>query len=296
MDTMTATPTLSGNFDFANVRPGNYVLAVKTLTGETLKEEHFYANGNSSELSIHLRDDKPKEPTAADATVGIRRLNHKVPKAARKALNRYANCREGGNEECAAKALDDAIAADPELLEAYVNRSAYHARNRHWDQAEADVEKSLSLDPQCSLAYANRAFVAVHRQQYEKARDAARTSLKIQPGNINAQYLLALAQLNLGAVDEGFGALERIAPEFEPARRTLDQAAPLRTKLVARAKAAAAVAKSVKIGSNESPRVSPKSALVGGSSAQPAVNGAAFAEGQRDLVLRGPASGPSRRQ
>lgn len=193
-------------------------------------------------------------------------------------------------------ALDEAIAADAELLEAYVNRSAVRARTMQWDLAIDDIEQSLRLDPQCALAHTNRAFVAVHRKEYRQAIESAQAALRTEPGNVNALYFLSLAQVNLGEVDSGFRQLEKLAEEFEPARQTLIEAAPQRARLAAQRARVAALVKSVQIGANEGTRVSPNvPAATGGAGARTAPK-SAFAEEQRDPGIRRLKPGTGSRQ
>jgi len=294
----TSSPSLTGQFDIPNVKPGHYILAVKNHHGETVKEEHVWANGHSAEVNIRLRDETPERAHAAgEGTVNVQRLNHKVPKAAQKAMGRYRKCRDKRDEACALHALDEAVAADADLLEGYVNRSALHARMQSYDLAIADIDQALRLDPLCALANANRAFVAVHRKEYQQAIVSAKAALRTEPGNVNALYFMALAQVNLGDMDNGFRQLEALADEFPPARATLVEAAPQRARLAAQREKAASLAKSVKIGTNEASRVSPNlPSATGGASAGPGARPAtrsAFAEEQRDLGVRRPASSAS---
>jgi tetratricopeptide (TPR) repeat protein len=233
-ETPSTSPSLNGNFEFSNVKPGHYVLAVKNRQGETLKEEYFWANGSHTELNIRMREDKTEQVHGAGhGTVSVRRLNHKVPKPAVKAMQRYRKCKDRKDDECAAAALDEAIGADAEYLEAYVNRSALRAKVGAWEGAVADTDAALKIDPDCSLAHANRAFVAVHRKEYRQAIESANAALRTEPGNVSALYFRALAEVNLGNHDKGFAELERLAADFEPARETLTQAAPQRARLAA---------------------------------------------------------------
>jgi len=224
----TAMPAISGQFDFRGIPAGVYLLTVKNQHGEVLKEEPVSLVSADTELPIRLVERAPSVPSG---TVSLHRLAHRVPKAAQKAVQSYRKCRAKSDEPCALAALNEAIAADPESLEALVNRSALHARAHAWDLASADLEQALRLDPDCSLAHANRAFIAVHRQDYRQAAISARAALRSQPDSLNAQYLLGMAQVNLGEAQKGFRLLEKIAGEYEPARLALQQAAPQRERL-----------------------------------------------------------------
>jgi tetratricopeptide (TPR) repeat protein len=233
-DIVNTTPSLNGQFEFANVKPGHYVLSVKNRQGDTIKDEYLWANGSNTEVNIRLRDEKAEHSHSDEGTVSLKRLNHQIPKAARKAMARYQKCHGKHDEACAMQALDEAVAADAEYLEAYVNRSAMKSRARDFDGAIADIDAALKLDPNCALAHSNRAFVAVHRKDYRLAIVSANAVLKSDPGNVNALYFRALAQVNLGEFDAGFGQLEKLAVDFEPARRSLAQAEPQRAQLAAR--------------------------------------------------------------
>ena len=233
---MIATPSVNGQFDFPQVKPGHYLLTVKNRHGDVLKEEQLFVNNsNYAEVTIRLGEEKPVE---GKGTVNVNRLNHQVPKLAQKAMKQYRKCRERKDEACASRYLNEAIAADGDLVEAFVNRSAIHMRALAWELAVVDLEQALRLDPQCALAHCNRAFVAIHRKEYAQAMVSAKAALRSQPDNLNAQYFLALAHVNLGNYAIGFRELEKIAGDYAPARLTLNQAAPQRAALE-RARAAA---------------------------------------------------------
>ncbi|MBY0505705.1 MAG: tetratricopeptide repeat protein [Bryobacteraceae bacterium] len=223
MDSVTVMPGLNGQFDFHGLKQGHYTLAVKTHRGDALKEERVFLSAGEAEITVRLKDEAKPE---GRGTVDARSLHHVVPKAARKAMGRYAKCRAAHDEAGAEHALDEALAADPELLEAWVNRSALYARTRSWTKALADVDQALRLDPRCTLALTNRAFVSVHLRDYPTALRAARAALRSDPANLSAQYLQALAQFNLGDRANALGQLKKLAPEYEPARLTLAATAP----------------------------------------------------------------------
>jgi len=217
----TTEPGSNGQFDFPGVDLGQYMLLVKTLHGEVLKQEYLTVGAASGEITIRLDDRKPAE---GRGTVSARQLAHRTPKAARKAMTAYRKCHDRRNDTCAARYLDKAIAADPELLEAYLNRSALRCRAQAWDLVFADVEEALRLDPNSSLAHINRAFAALHRKNSQLALVSARAALRSDPDNIKAQYLLGLAQVNLGDTQTGLRLLEKIAAEYKPARLALVEA------------------------------------------------------------------------
>jgi tetratricopeptide (TPR) repeat protein len=83
------------------------------------------------------------------------------------------------------------------------------------------------------LAHANRAFVAVYRKDYRQAIESSNAALRVEPGNVNALYFRALALVNMGDFDKGFVELEKLAPEYEPARKSLAEAEPQRMRLAA---------------------------------------------------------------
>lgn len=234
IDILTAFPALNGQFDFAGLNVATYLLSVKNQKGEILKEERVHVSGPHTEITIRLSE----KVEQGHGTVSAKSMNHRTPKAAQQALKRSRKCRSQGDEGCLSLALDDALAADPDLLEAYVNRSALRARQKQWELALSDVDQALRLDPRCAAAHANRAFVAVHRKEFAQAIASARAALRSDPSNRSAQYSMALAEINLGAVAEGFRRMEDLAVDYEPARRALILAAPQRARLEKAARSA----------------------------------------------------------
>lgn len=112
MEKSTAMPGMHGQFEFGSVKPGHYILPVNNRKGDSRKEEHLFVNSGSDDVTIRLGESKAPE---GRGTVNVNLLNHPVPKAAQKAIARFRKCRERQDEACAARYLDEAIAAGPDF-------------------------------------------------------------------------------------------------------------------------------------------------------------------------------------
>lgn len=142
-----------------------------------------------------------------------------------------------------------ALALDPKLVRAYVNRAV--VKNQLKDRAGAleDYNRAIALDPTEMYAYHNRAVIRRYQGDYAGAladlnrvvaseKDRAvglrtraglyrhlgktdlalqdfQASLKLQPRHANAHYMLAFLWRDKGDVDRAFASLNR-ALKFQP--------------------------------------------------------------------------------
>lgn len=126
-----------------------------------------------------------------------------------------AHYREKQNEQ-AIKALDQAIALQPEYGKAYGLRGLVHERLNHYDQAIADFSKFIDLDPQNAGTYLLRGRTYLWSKQQEKSISDLSTAITLNPRLAEAYYYRGLAYAELTRYDHAvsdFGQAIAIKPQ-----------------------------------------------------------------------------------
>jgi serine/threonine protein kinase len=139
----------------------------------------------------------------------------------------YVNRQKKADNETAIKALERAVALDPnfaaahaELAQAYVWRFfLFTPWEKQWEvKAFVEVEKALNLDPNLAVAYQARGrllWTPANHFPHEKAINDYRRALALDPSLGEAQNQLALVYNHIGAFDRSLQELQK-AVTFNP--------------------------------------------------------------------------------
>jgi len=79
---------------------------------------------------------------------------------------------KGQDFDAAVMSFSEAVEANPQNAEAFLNRSAAHGRLQNWDEAAADAACSIELDPGNVKAHHSRILALLHLGQAQAALDA----------------------------------------------------------------------------------------------------------------------------
>lgn len=88
---------------------------------------------------------------------------------------------EAGRFEEAVALYTEAIELDPDLVDAYVNRSQAYLELGRFDEALADANKAIQLEPELAGAYVNRAAAYSGLGRYDEALDDANKAIELEP-------------------------------------------------------------------------------------------------------------------
>ena len=176
--------------------------SVSTETGEAASQEYF---------------DRALELLAESKEIfeqgGVRKSKDSA------ALNEYANVLLGmGNPDLAAKALENALAADPDNVEVWLNLG--HVRAMLGDarrlSAKEAYDRCLALKPPAeTAAQAQEGLGDLFRQMglYELAEESLVEALALDPARPRLRMLLAVLMVRSGRMMEADAAIEYLTIE-----------------------------------------------------------------------------------
>jgi len=123
--------------------------------------------------------------------------------------------------------IDDqnkAISLNPAEIDPYINRGIAEEALGLWPQAKKDYMYVITQDSQNFSALYNLANVEGSTSHWEKARDLFSTAALYNPGFAMARSSMALADFQLGNIDESEKELKKLIrryPTFADARAAL---------------------------------------------------------------------------
>jgi tetratricopeptide (TPR) repeat protein len=211
-----------GAFVFVNIRPGQYQLKVVDMYGNIVHAQFVDVHRSNSITTVQLPERKVQSPV--NGTISMARLQHKVPKEARREFRRAEKAHDKGDIEKSLKHLAKAVKIDPQYFEAQINLGVRLMQTGSPEDALAAFEKAIALDPHMSAPYANSGAALLMMGRPAEAETVARKAVDLDPLNTRAQYVLGISLIDQGKdINEAVAALERASEDIESARLALAQ-------------------------------------------------------------------------
>jgi hypothetical protein len=113
-----------------------------------------------------------------------------------------------GRWEAALASYAAALARDPRLAEAHLNRGNVLKEMERWTEALEAYDAALRLRPDDSVALSNRGIVLKELHRFDEALETFDGAVAREPTNFTARYNRGLLALLLGRLAEGFGDYE----------------------------------------------------------------------------------------
>lgn len=180
----------NGSFELHNIRDGAYHVAVRDSRGGVLHQEIIQVNSHTP-VHITLPEQKVERPVSG--TISVARLQHKVPKKARKEYEKADKKLKEGDIQGSLQHLLKAVEIDPKYMEAHNNLgSRYLMLNQH-EKALDSFRRALDLDDSALLVQINMAVALMALNDHKQAEDVVRRVLRKNPSDPKARYLLGLA-------------------------------------------------------------------------------------------------------
>jgi Tfp pilus assembly protein PilF len=216
-----------GGFDIREVPEGVYELQVVTFQGSVVKRTIVTVNSMSAHQEVQLAIPCAERP--ATGTVSLRRLAHKPPKNAVKALHKAAGEQRKGNVAEWEKQLRLATTLDPEYFEARNNYGAFLVRHGRNEEALTEFRAAIGIDPTSAAVLANMSACLLGIGRVRDAEEYARKALAIDPLSAQAHYLIGVALVKQNRLtEEAAGHLRDSGSTFP---RALEVEAVIRDKI-----------------------------------------------------------------
>jgi len=208
-----------GGFNFTVPAAGSYEIRVNTIQGHTLKSEYVNVGEFRTNVSIRL----PGGPgQGARGAVSLRRLNHKIPKQARKEFDQARKAFNRNRRDEAIAHLERAVAIDPEYMEAHNNLGVRYYERGDYDRSLVHFRRAMEIEPGAGEVVSNTAAALAALHRFAEAEQAARRAITLGDTSPKARYLLALSLLGMGKNPaECRALLEETAAEVPHARKVL---------------------------------------------------------------------------
>ena len=206
-----------GSFAFPGVPSGQYNLSVNNMYGRSICTQFVSVDQNMIPLTVRLPKNKMERPISG--TVSVARLEHKVPRKARKEFRRAGKALRKGNEQKCIEHLQKAVAIDPEYVEAHNNLGARYLHIGQAEKALAEFRAALKLDAHAPVPQVNVAAALFTMKNFPDAETAARAALELNPLMTRARYILGLSLMEQHKfTPEALDNLQRASKEIPQAR------------------------------------------------------------------------------
>ena len=135
---------------------------------------------------------------------------------------------EGSARAEAIEAYDRAVSADPQSVEAWINRGTLCYEDGNLEKAAESFQQALASNPDNALAHYNLGSVLEESGQVEAAREHLREAVRLDPAYPDAHYNLAFVCEKLGSYGEArdhwqaYVQLDPASPWCDYARRRLN--------------------------------------------------------------------------
>jgi len=219
--TETASVNSDNTFEFRSATAGTHELRVLAPNGQLLHQEYVSISGPNQALSIRLSEQNSAD-RSKESTISLQQLSHKVPAAAQKAYRKGEQAAAKNRLEEARTAFQQAVAIDPEFVDAFNELGATEAGLHDLPDAAEEFQKAIDLVPEHRLALPNLCIVLAQMKRFHEAAEVARRALKVVPGAGRIHYILAVSLMSEhGDVDEIILHFERAAADVPSAHVTV---------------------------------------------------------------------------
>jgi tetratricopeptide (TPR) repeat protein len=208
-----------GSFEFRSTASGNYELRVIAFGNQVVHQEMVSLNSSNQTLSIRLPENSSGTASrAAGSSVSIGELNHKIPAQAQKLFNKGEQALSKRNLPEAREFYRQAIALDPEFVDAYNELGATESAMGQYAEAAEQFQKAIDIAPENQLALPNLSIVLAKMKRFHEAGEVARRALKVVPGSGRIHYILAASIIEEhGSPEEAIEHMKRAASEIPSA-------------------------------------------------------------------------------
>jgi tetratricopeptide (TPR) repeat protein len=182
-------------FEFHNIEEGSYEIRIITDQGEILKRENVLIRGMNDTISILIdrpRANSPQVARPGDEQISLARLQHKVPRKARKEYEKAHSRLSAQDRAGSLIHLQNAVAIDPGYVEAYNDLGCRYFELGRNEEALSALRRALELDANSGITHSNLALVLTQFNDYSGAEAAARRGLALNANDEKSHYVFGL--------------------------------------------------------------------------------------------------------
>jgi tetratricopeptide (TPR) repeat protein len=214
-----------GNFEFRNLTPGNYYIAIKLSGYEDFRQLVPYTPGNSGPVSVFLSKEPFKVVSVhrESSTVDVTELNRNYPK---RALDEYEAAQEDlrkGNNAKAVERLETAIELAPDFYSAHNSLGVAYQKLQRYRDAEKEFNQARELNARSVDPLANLGSLYIQEAEdpkvtntrrlrgriLDQALDVLEAAIKLNPRSGISFYLLGVANYKSAFYEEAETNLKR---------------------------------------------------------------------------------------
>ncbi|MCC6539048.1 MAG: tetratricopeptide repeat protein [Bryobacterales bacterium] len=215
-------PDINGHFVFPGLRAGNYEVTLVSVDQRQLARELAQVSEFSAPLQLRYRAAAGGGAVAAPgvaAAVSLKRLQHNVPKAARKLYQQGRKHRDARRFAEAEAAYRAALSADSEYLEAANDLGVLYYMTGRYADSLAILEQARGLDAGDVKVLSNLGASYLALGRYAEAETPARQAYQSDTANVRHAYLLGLSLVGQGRADRETRTLLEASAEAIPHAR-----------------------------------------------------------------------------
>jgi tetratricopeptide (TPR) repeat protein len=154
-----------------------------------------------------LENTLPKERPAP--SISATEAGQRIPKGAKKALDKAQKYREEKKFDDAIAELDKAIEIYPGYFQALAERGVVLIQSGHPEKALPDFDKSMQIFPDYEPALSGAGYCLLTSGQFDRSVALLEKAVGIEPSNAKSQMFLGIAHLALSHWQKAQEALER---------------------------------------------------------------------------------------
>lgn len=191
------------------------VVMHQVVEGETLAmiaEDYYGDPARAAELGRinSLNESELLPGTIVQVVMNPRELDQfKMRKQARLPYNQGLELTAAGSYLEAIGHFQEALAIDPDFVEARYNLGVTYQKMKAYDKALLQFRDAVRLRPNRPVYHFAMGTCRFHLEQYADAVDAFEAVLALDPGHLKARYSLAVSYEKLGRQDRARAAWEQ---------------------------------------------------------------------------------------
>jgi Flp pilus assembly protein TadD len=213
----------SGKFELQGLSPAVYLVRIRFPGYEETEQRIDLTVATSEFLSFELQP-KPSKQSPAMAPEGPgARLDARLASVPDKARKEFAAAREvwrkGADPQNCVEHAKKAIKLYPQFADAYVLLATAEVRANHPSEGKAALDQAIAIDPKLPEAYFTMGMLQNREQDYTGAEKSLLAGLQLEDGSAEAHYELAKTYWATGRWSEAQAGAEKaisLQPNFAP--------------------------------------------------------------------------------